>query len=109
MFVVLCFGKPFFHMCQCTLSPLSLFILVEGLCPLVDALRNPLRKSRAVQGGSGKDALSAPHRERTLSKAEMSCSYCAVMLSSEAPDIGHGWQEESRLDGSNELIWYGRL
>lgn len=53
MFVVLRFGKPFFAMCQCTLSPLSLFILVGGLCPLAAALRNPLRKPGAVQGGSG--------------------------------------------------------
>lgn len=109
MFVVLRFAKPFFDTCQCTLSPLSLFILVGGLCPFADALRNPVRKPEAVQGGSGKDALSALHRERTLSKTEVSCSYCAVVLSSEATGIGHGWQEESRLDGSNELIWYGRL
>lgn len=87
----------------------SLYPSGGGLCPFADALRNPLREPEAVQGGSGKDALSALHRERTLSKAEVSCSYCSVMLSSEATGIGHGQQEESRLDGSNELIWYGRV
>lgn len=82
-----------------------------GLCPLVDSLRNPLRKSQAVQGGSGKDAAAAPHpfREGTLSKAEVSYCHYEVVLSSEVPGIGHGWKEESRLNRSNELIWYGRL
>lgn len=111
MFVVICFGKPSFDMCRCTLYPLSLFILVGGLCPLVDSLKNLPRKSGTVQGGSGKDAFAALHsfREGTLSKAEASCCCYKVVLSSEVPGIGHGWKEESRLNRSDELIWYGRL
>lgn len=44
-----------------------------------------------------------------MSKTDVSCCHCEVVLSSEAPGIGHGWKDESRLDGSNGLIWYGRL
>lgn len=88
--------------------PLKSFYPCGGSLSFSCCLEKPSQKT---WGSSGWEWMlcHAPHRERTLFKAEVSCSYCAVVLSSEATGIGHGWQEEGWLDGSNELIWYGRL
>lgn len=44
-----------------------------------------------------------------MSETELSYCHYEVVLSSELPGVGHGWKEESRLNGSNGLIWYGKL